>query len=68
MTGWFYPSESAPVPTRQDAAWMPQSVWVLWRRENYVPAWDRTTSPGRLATYIHNIIEYVGTMPGTFNP
>jgi hypothetical protein len=37
VSGWFYPSESAPVPIKQDAAWMPQFVWVLGEEKIMFP-------------------------------
>jgi hypothetical protein len=37
-----YPQGQPPVPIGYEAGRAPESVWMLWRKENLVPAGNRT--------------------------
>jgi hypothetical protein len=40
------PSKQPPVPTRQEAGWAPEPVWMLWCRDkSLVPAVQTVSTP-----------------------
>jgi hypothetical protein len=36
------PGKEPPVPIGYEAGWAPEPVWMLWRRENFWTAGNRT--------------------------
>jgi hypothetical protein len=50
------PVKEHPVPIAEEAGWVPEPVWMLWRREKSYPAGNRTPTVQPVARF------YIGSV------